>query len=284
LAHYRKDKTLVEILDRLKRLEGKIDQLPSQGTPSSLARFTSRNPSPSSQPSFTTDVDEPTSYSFSSARQSQQSSEARINQPYRHSPAAHKILTWPAIKQLLLHSLPANIGNIHAYEHDGATFLVELSRGVGPLPSDDALQMTPFLGMQTQETRNSAGSRSTFPALDRNVMIQLATSYFDTFNLLYPFMDRQTFMDNTLMKVHSQGFGGDNDSVIALLVLALGELAIEGSHGAPTNITDGRPSGVRGGSLTRPPGLALFTEARKRIGFTLTECELENVQIFSLAA
>jgi hypothetical protein len=30
--------------------------------------------------------------------------------------------------------------------------------------------------------------------------------------------------------------------------------------------------------------LALFNEARKRIGFVLTGCDLENVQIFSLAA
>jgi len=124
----------------------------------------------------------------------------------------------------------------------------------------------------------------TFPALDRDIMAQLATSYFDTFNLLYPFMDRQYFMQNTLVKVHSEGFEGDNDSVIALLVFALGEMAIEGTRGKPINVVNGRPSGVRGGTSMKPPGLALFTEARRRIGFVLTECELENVQIYSLAA
>jgi hypothetical protein len=77
---------------------------------------------------------------------------------------------------------------------------------------------------------------------------------------------------------------GDIDSVTALLVFALGEVAIEGSRGQPIEEEGGRPSGVRGGSITRPPGLALFNEARKRIGFVLTEGELENVQIFSLAA
>lgn len=135
-----------------------------------------------------------------------------------------------------------------------------------------------------QTTQNTGGARMSFPALDRDVMTQLATSYFNTFNLLYPFMDRQNFMQNTLVRVHSKGFGEDNDSVIALLIFALGEMSIEGSHGKPVNFVEGRPSGVRGGSLENPPGLALFTEARRRIGFVLTDCGLESVQIHCLVA
>lgn len=123
----------------------------------------------------------------------------------------------------------------------------------------------------------------TFPDLDKDAMSQLASSYFDTFNLLYPFMDRQYFMQNTLVKVHTEGFEGDNESVIALLVFALGELAIEGSRGKPVDTKGSRPSGIRGGTAEKPPGLALFTEARRRMGFVLTGCELENVQIYSLA-
>src|SRR5258706_3097168 len=115
-------------------------------------------------------------------------------------------------------------------------------------------------------------------------MQRLADAYFDSFNLLYPFMDRQNFLSDTLSKVHTEGFNGDTDSVIALLVFALGELALEGSYGPPINYHNGRPSGIHGGTLDRPPGLALFNEARKRLGFVLTECDLENVQIFSLAA
>ena len=59
---------------------------------------------------------------------------------------------------------------------------------------------------------------------------------------------------------------------------------MEGSCGKPINAYRDRPSGLRGGSLERPPGLVFFNEARNRIGFVLTECDLENVQIFSLAA
>lgn len=98
-------------------------------------------------------------------------------------------------------------------------------------------------------------------------------------------MDRSTFMSDTLTRVHAEGFDGDADSVVALLVFALGELAIEGSRGTPSEFHNGRPSGVRGGiSRDKPPGIGLFNEARKRMGFVMAQCDLENVQILSLAA
>ena len=98
-------------------------------------------------------------------------------------------------------------------------------------------------------------------------------------------MDRQSFISNTLTKVHTEGFTSDPDSVIALLILALGEVAMEGSRGKPIEVYRGRPSGVRGGTTpTKPPGLALFNEARKRIGFVFVDYDLENIQIYSLAA
>lgn len=91
-------------------------------------------------------------------------------------------------------------------------------------------------------------------------------------------------MQNTLVKVHIEGFREDNDSVIALLIFALGEMSEEGSCGTPINTVVRRSSGVRGGSFDNPPGLTLFTEARKRLGFVITDCELENVQIHCMVA
>ncbi len=150
---------------------------------------------------------------------------------------------------------------------------------------EESLQESPFLGMQSRESRVSGGARLTFPQLSREMMHTLANTYFDTFNLLYPFMDRQNFMSDTLTRVQSEGFDGDSESVIALLVFALGEVAIDGSRGKPIEQDkNGRYSGVRGGSILKPPGLAFFNEARKRIGFVLTGCELETVQIYSLMA
>lgn len=169
-------------------------------------------------------------------------------------------------------------------EQDGPAFIIQMQRGVPILPADEGLQETPFVGMQSQATRAYGGARVVFPSLTRDAMHRLATAYFDTFNFLYPFMDRQIFLSETLTKVYTEGFNGDADSIVALLVFALGELAIEGSRGQPISEEDGRVSGVRGGTALKPPGLKLFNEARKRMGFVLTDCDLETVQTYSLAA
>lgn len=280
----RKDKTLVEILDRLKILEGKVDQHFTARPPAPMG-FGPPQRSPTSQPSFNTDVDDLTPAS-TSQRPSQQSSSAgqATTQSYRHASAAHKMLIWPAVQQLLFQSLPPNIGDMKSLEQEGSAFLVMVHRDQPSLPLNDELSSTPFMGMQSQANRTTGGTSVTFPYLTRDVMQRLATSYFDTYNFLYPFMDRQNFLSDTLPRVHSGGFDSDPDSITALLVFALGELAIDGSRGEPIQYHNGRPSGVRGGSTERPPGLALFNEARKRIGFVFTQCNLENVQILSLAA
>lgn len=116
-------------------------------------------------------------------------------------------------------------------------------------------------------------------------MQRLSKAYFDTFNLLFPILDRQFFMSDTLPSLFNRGFGQGITSTIAFLVFALGEVAIAGTEGLPIHVHshNGRPSGIRGGSKGEPPGLDLFNEARKRMGFNLTECSLENVQIFALA-
>jgi len=194
------------------------------------------------------------------------------------------MLTWPAIQQLLLQSVSPSITDIKILEQDGSAFVVQVHRDMPSLPLDDFLAERPFVGMQSQATRSAGGSRVTFPALTRGAMHDMAKSYFDTFNFIYPFMDRQNFISDTLTRVHTEGFDGDTDSVISLLIFALGELAIEGAQGPPVEVYNGRPSGVRGGTATKPPGLAYFNEARKRMGFVTSQCDLETVQIFSLAA
>lgn len=213
----KKDQTLVEILDRLESLEGKVDRIPIRAP--IPTGFGPAQPSPASQPSFSTTVDDPSSCSASSPQKS-----------------IHKVLTWPAIKQLLLQSLPSNLGDLKSFEQEGSAFIVRIQRGTPNLPLDKSLEERPFVGMQTQATRAAGGARITFPALTRDMMDRLATAYFDTFNFIYPFMDRQNFTSDTLTRVRIEGFNGDTDSVIALLVFALGELAIEGSRGNPIKV------------------------------------------------
>ena len=290
MSHYllcgiRKDKTLVEILDRLRSLEVKFDDRLPAARPVQTG-FGPPQPASTSQPSFSADAEKTRLYSASSLRMSVQPSPGNIgrNQQYRHASAAHKMLIWPAMQQLFLQAMPSNIGDLKILEQDGAAFIVQIEEGAPQLSLEEALAERPFVGMQSQATRAAGGARTTFPLLTRDIMHQLATAYFNTFNFIYPFMNRQNFLSDTLSKVQTEGFNGDTDSVIALLVFALGELALEGYHGTPIEKYKGRPSGVRGGTASKPPGLALFNEARKRIGFVMTDFELENVQIFSLAA
>ena len=186
------------------------------------------------------------------------------------------MLSWPAVSQLLATVQPKvpsldlsllerdiPIPTLGTQSHNGKVLPVNAglaSRGSAPIPVS---------------------------SLNWDTMHRLSKAYFDSINLVYPILDRQTFMSETLPSVLNQGFGGHGiSSTIAFLVLALGETAIAGSEGQPVHIHahNGRPSGVRGGSKDEPPGLDMFNEARKRMGFNLTECSLENVQIFALAS
>lgn len=69
-----------------------------------------------------------------------------------------------------------------------------------------------------------------------------------------------------------------------LLVFALGQVAIEGTYSQPISTRYGKPSGLRGGTLTEPPGIRMFNEARRRLGLVLDAGTLENVQILLLQA
>ncbi|TVY40986.1 hypothetical protein LOCC1_G003568 [Lachnellula occidentalis] len=280
----KKDKTLVEILDRLKSLEGKVDRIPLRApVPQG---FGPPQPSPSSQPSSGNETTESTQYASSVKQPPYQQNPllSEGDREYTYASAAHKMLTWPAFSQLLLQTVPSTVGDLNSLRHQGSAFIVRMQKGTPNLPLDEGLPDRPFVGMQTPATRAAGGVRTTFPGLTRDTMFRLATAYFDSFNLMYPFMDRQNFISDTLTKVQTEGFDGDTDSVVALMVFALGELALEGSQGKSIERHGTRASGVKGGTDKRPPGLALFNEARKRMGFILTDCNLENVQVFSLAA
>lgn len=92
-------------------------------------------------------------------------------------------------------------------------------------------------------------------------------------------------MNRTVAPLLRDGYAdGDPHAVLALLVFALGQVAIEGVFERPLCMIDGRPSGFRGGTAEHPPGLATFNEARRRIGFILTQSALETVQIMLLEA
>lgn len=143
LSILRKDRTLVEILDRLKKLEGKVDLIPTRGGQSTTSCDPPRL-SPARNPTFTNSE---LQFFYSAPSQQSGCDATKTSHPYKHTRAAHKILSWPAIQQILLQFLPANIEDINDYERDGVRFLVGVSQSHAPLPLDDGLRMLPFPNM-----------------------------------------------------------------------------------------------------------------------------------------
>jgi hypothetical protein len=126
---------------------------------------------------------------------------------------------------------------------------------------------------------------NTFPEVTVGQIREYTQAYFRTFNVLIPILDYDEFVHITMERLLREGYpDGDPGAVVALLVFALGELATEGVSGEPISKHDGIASGFRGGDLDTPPGLFLFNQARRRLGFVDSLCALENVQIYILQA
>jgi hypothetical protein len=111
------------------------------------------------------------------------------------------------------------------------------------------------------------------------------SAYFNTFDVLLPLLNLDDFLGGVVARLLREGFRDDDpESVLALLVFALGQLAIEGVVGRPTSAHNDEFSGFRGGTIEKPPGLGLFNEARRRIGMVNTQFCLENIPIMRLQA
>ncbi|KAL2182901.1 hypothetical protein L209DRAFT_696874 [Thermothelomyces heterothallicus CBS 203.75] len=283
----KKDKTLVEILDRIKGLEGKLDNL-GQGTAIGLSApvcsvpGSLTSPPPRAQAVLGQPVPASSSYAFSGEAST---AEVVEEDHYRYVSSVHQMLRWPAIQQLLAsiqHRIPDVDLSILDMEGPLSAIaarrsgLRRLSTITGkPVRRGSAVSMT---------DRGAGQGPLTITDLTWDTMQRLSKAYFDSFNLLCPILDRQSFMSETLPALFNHGFGDDMPSTIAFLVFALGGVAIAGSEGPPVHVYNGRASGVKGGTRDRPPGLELFNEARRRMGFNSTECSLENVQMFELAS
>ncbi|KAI0882752.1 uncharacterized protein GGS22DRAFT_40096 [Annulohypoxylon maeteangense] len=284
----KKDKTLVEILERLKSLEGglrnldgKVDSLNSRGTlPLSIY-----GPIQSHHPTTTLDASRSSAWPATNIHLQPQAISPASPRDVQYVSATHKMLSWPVMQQVLESQVP-NL-DLASLEKDGAAMLLGLQGRVTSLPTN--VYESAHLGIEgtsfpLQVAPGSSVDGMPTGGMSWDTMQRLTKSYFDTFNLIYPILDRQVFQSEILPTIANQGFDDSSSSTLACLIFALGEVAISAIQGAPITTHKGRSSGIRGGTVERPPGLLFFNEARKRMGFNLTECSLENVQMFSLAA
>lgn len=126
-------------------------------------------------------------------------------------------------------------------------------------------------------------SRSVY--LNKPYVESLCAVYFQSFHCIYPILNKDQFYRDLLPRVCDRSFSEEcEESALALLVLALGSVAQEGVTGSPIFDEVGRETGVRGGTLARPPGLIFMNEAKRRMGLALTSWNLNNLQCSILFA
>ncbi|RGP65292.1 hypothetical protein FLONG3_9268 [Fusarium longipes] len=202
---------------------------------------------------------------------------------YRYDSSVSKVSEWPVVRQMfesLGQKPPSPVGEIPTLPRGLRESTVTLPfDGLQPvgIPSNSTLQL-PLHFSASASTINLSP-----PSMDWETVQRLSKGYFDVINTFYPIMDRQWFSSNTLGSIISNGFHEEVIPCLVLLVLALGEVALTTSE-VPISAYKQRPSGIKGGTIDRPPGLSYFNEARKRMGFALNEVSVENVQMFALAA
>ncbi|KAL1616943.1 hypothetical protein SLS54_008148 [Diplodia seriata] len=265
-----KDKTAETLLAAVQRIDGKLDRiLEAQQSP------------PWNEASETLTVPDPMLVDAAAGIQRQQ----QYRRP-SHAPdeselrGALSVFPWPAVKALLVNGDGAATADLQGILAEGSGWLLRhemLSGPAGALPCDSFLS-----GSNVHVVRaDREQSRIVFPSLTPAIMDRYARAYFASYNLIYPVLDRESFIHGALPVVQRHGFAeGCLESLLALLVFALGALACEGVDGKP--LAEG--SGIRGGTAERPPALGIFNEARGRAGFVLGSCTLENAQAMILMA
>ena len=267
-----------ETLAHYRRLENKFDNLALSKTGSST-----------STPETTT-PGHPASTSTSSSSRDHKSSQhvatprfpTELQQGYQHLTVPHKIILWPSIYIHLINSGISAASDLQYVLQEGTPWFIkqEMRSRKDVLSPEPGLQSYYVQGYSPGQ---SSPTRVAFHGLTGTRIREYCDAYFNTFNVLAPVLNRDTFISETLSVVLQQGFAdGEPGSVLALMVLALGQVASEGVFEQPVSTVNGIPSGFRGGSLDCPPGLEIFNEARRRVGFIATQMTLENVQVMLL--
>jgi hypothetical protein len=219
---------MVRVIETLQRLEIKVDNIstvsgsrvmdPSQSSGTLSFKQTPRSGSVSER--------------FRSEAEPQQGSSHPRQPSYSYLTVPHRIILWPRVYSELINSNPQTFPVLQAMSDGGTPWLIRHDMGQHEqgLPFDVGLPCFPSTASSNQVGYTS---KVFFPMLTSDRITEYTNSYFGTFNLLYPILDYGLFMTDILAPLLANGFGyGDASSVLALLVFALGELAIDGVSGA----------------------------------------------------
>lgn len=163
--------------------------------------------------------------------------------------SAHQTVSWEAIRSMVFTDLPAASQQDFKQEYHSR---LELAR--------------PALGLAAPVSSTTA-DENWLSSLSLAYVQELVNAYFNTFNRIYPLIDRDDYFQNILTHVVRNGFGCDIESSIMLNMMALGCMGLkasgEGQFIGTTLLTHNPP--ILKQILEEPIcGLTFFTEASKR--------------------
>ncbi|KAF1983066.1 hypothetical protein K402DRAFT_414646 [Aulographum hederae CBS 113979] len=280
----KKDKTLEQMDSKLDRIGGTMKDFSSQMREMTDLIRTIPGVSPGAAPTQGQPASSP-----ATTTQSMQSEETVVPAPFgtdAHLTTPHKVLLWPALYHMLGQESASNQRDMLAIAQEGTHWFLKRETGKHPEPLSAEARLQESLASNSNPNYIPLDrqARKHLVGLTYDRMVMFAKSYFTTYHVLYPILDQGLF-DVILRDVVENGFGdADYNSTIALLVFALGHMAIAGARDPPLDPSVHPNSGFRGGSLHQPPGIELFNAARRSFGFIGTQCSLENVQILTLMA
>lgn len=187
--------------------------------------------------------------------------------------SAHQVILWKPILPMLPDAIKA-IVNEHGVDYSTALEMKRPRLPTGPRPG--GRNETDLLGN-----------------LSVSMVKELCESYFSTFHLTYPMMDRTFFLRHTLPAAIKGEFGYDVESCVVLAVMALGcwskralgefhEYRAQG-HRKLSGSSDTSYEYMGPGVEASIPGLAFFNESRKRIGWLINDNDMQSCQYYLLS-
>ncbi|KAH7124887.1 hypothetical protein B0J13DRAFT_598946 [Dactylonectria estremocensis] len=184
-----------------------------------------------------------------------------------HSPHAHQTIHWPGMHDLIPSSPAFTVSGMER------SFPTQLESTRPPI--GHAIQAQ--IGAATDDWLAS---------LSLSCVKELSNAYFDTFNRIYPFIDRDCYFRETLAEAVHGGFGYDVESCLVLNVMALGCMGLKSCEEGGFNTSQHTQTflPIRQALDEEICGLSFFNEARKRCGFSLTERDAQSCQYYLTSA
>lgn len=185
--------------------------------------------------------------------------------PSKLSFSAHQAIHWPG-----LHSI--QLSGIFPTGGEGSNIFLSDVELEGPrYPEQTQIEIFPDDWLATLSLSTVKG---------------LSNAYFNTFNRIFPLIDRDYYFLNTLSTVVGEGFNYDIESCLVLSVMALGCLGAKAFEEGGYHNEDKLPTtGVVQTLLNQNvPGQQLFDESRRRIGLCSSAKDIQISQYYLTAA